>query len=57
VAYVTARARAAGFDELAVALLVAWWPLRLTDSPFLIATTRIELELAGDVRLVLHRSA
>ena len=55
-ACMAAGARAASFDEGTVALLLGWLPLRRPDSPFRIATDRIELELVGGVHLVLRRS-
>ncbi len=54
-AYVAARARAAGFDEEGVALALAWLPRRIPDSPFVINERRIEMELHGEVRLVIRR--
>jgi hypothetical protein len=54
-AYVEARARAAGFDEQPVALVLAWLPRRVPDSPFLITDRRIELQLHGEVQLVIRR--
>jgi hypothetical protein len=54
-AYVAARARAAGFDEEMVALVVACLPGRLPESTFLITTRRIEIELVGPVQLVVRR--
>lgn len=56
-AYVEARVRAAGWDDEAVALTLAWLPRRARDTPFVISESRIELQLAGEVRLVLRRFA
>lgn len=54
-ASVEARARAEGFDDEAVALLVAWLPRRAPDGPLLITGSRIELQLHGEVQLVIRR--
>ena len=54
-AYVAARARAAGWDEDAVSLLLAWLPRRAPDTPFCITDSRAELELHGEVHLVIRR--
>jgi hypothetical protein len=54
-AYAAARARAEGWDEDAVALLLAWLPRRAPDTPFRITERCAELELHGEVRLVIRR--
>jgi hypothetical protein len=54
-AYVAARVRAAGFDEQGVALVLAWLSRRLPDSPLVINDRRVEMDLHGDVHLVIRR--
>lgn len=50
-----ARARAEGWDDDAVALLLAWLPSRAPDTPIRITERAAELELRGEVRLVIRR--
>jgi hypothetical protein len=54
-AYVAARARAAGFDEEGVALALAWLTRRAPDTPLVITGRRIEMQLHGEVHLVIRR--
>jgi hypothetical protein len=49
--------RAAGWDEEAVALVLAWLPRRAPDTPFRITETQIVTLLHGDVRLFMRRES
>jgi hypothetical protein len=54
-AYAAARARAEGWDDDAVALLLAWLPRRAPDTSFRITERGAQFELHGEVRLVIRR--
>jgi hypothetical protein len=53
--YIAARARAEGWDDDGVALTLAWLPRRAPDTPLLVTDRRIEMDLHGEVHLVIRR--
>jgi hypothetical protein len=51
---VAARARAEGWPDDAVALLLAWLPRRAAGTPIRITEQRADLDLHGEVHLVIR---